>query len=244
MEQIDKLFKDKFSDYQRPVSADAWQKLSNRRQGKKEKGLYFWMSIAASLTIFALAAGYFMSRTDYPSSDNQLSIALNDNEASEQAPEIIKDSNEASHTLPQTMEELKADNSNTKTATAKIKSSTTKSLETKEIPAVQESILEPLVNEVSIAEVTTEQHQEQPYYSETFKANPININIVLTGHATDMDALASSKYQDEEKNGLRPKMKKLLSKAQEIKFSEGALADLRMAKDEILAVDLKKDSFK
>ena len=60
MNKIDKIFHDKLAQHERPVSAEAWGRISNGMQSKKQKGFYFWMQLAAGLSLVAVAAAYLL----------------------------------------------------------------------------------------------------------------------------------------------------------------------------------------
>jgi hypothetical protein len=246
MNKIDKIFHDKLAQHERPVSAEAWGRISNGLQSKKQKGIYFWMQLAAGLSLVAVAAAYLLLKD--LNNGELIAPEIAQSEISKE-PENIQEVEIAEViALPQLHE-----NANTITPEA----NQSKQIVVRQSVKPNQIAAENTKELIAAAEITTQQENidvaepagilltnlpdDKTALATELKAKPININIVLTGKATNSDLIASTSYQDEEKQGIGSKMKKIFDKAQEIKYSEGALADLRMAKDDFLSLDLKKE---
>ena len=239
MNKIDKIFNDKLGQNERPVSADAWGRVASGLQAKKQKGFYFWMQLAAGLALIAVASVYLLLRDPQEEISIEQAIVQNN---------IIQDAEKESGSSALTpIPEIKEEKSHAVAKEAdnlallpknKVQKSTviekTKESPVKPIEQVQQQIETVMIANANLSETTHALPAD-------FKPKPISINIVLTGKATESNTIASTGYEDEEKQSIGSKMKKILDKAQEFKYSEGALADLRMAKDDFLNLELKKE---
>ena len=245
MEKIDKIFKEKLEQYERPVSEAAWNKIAGGLERKKQVGFYFYLRIAAGFTLLAIAAAYLLLKNDRTESVLETQAIANVGAAEEKTEAVAleqietPDLNEVSDTPLMYTRPKKSNN------TLALKSQDR--VELKEIEKEIIPIEQP--EEITSTEVAqlirdTPVSIKNETNSNDFLGKPISLNIILTGNATESNAIASTEYQEDKKDGLGEKMKKLFNKAQELKHSEGALADLRQAKDEILAFDFKKESLK
>lgn len=239
MNKIDKIFNDKLGQSERPVSADAWGRVASGLQAKKQKGFYFWMQLAAGLALIAVASVYLLLRNPHEDSfvdqaivqNNIIQEAEKESESSALTP-ILEIKEEKSHAVAKEADNLALLPKNKVQKTTIIEKS--KESPVKPIEQVQQEIETVMIADANLAEKTNELPTD-------LKPKPISINVVLTGKATESNAIASTGYEDEEKQSIGSKMKKILDKAQEFKYSEGALADLRMAKDDFLNLELKKE---
>ncbi|HMP99385.1 MAG TPA: hypothetical protein PKC24_06355 [Cyclobacteriaceae bacterium] len=247
MEQVDKIFNERLKQHEMPVSADAWQKLAAGMQEKsaaKQNGktIYFWMRIAAGFILLALAAAYVFLRSTasieldvMPIAQNELKLTEEEIALTNTEPVAIAETQtENQPVIPQPNKNSRA---NTNTA-AKSQSAITQ-IETLALVEETEIVL------AQTEQIITKPEKEiQTAQSISQLAQPISINIVLSGKATETESMASVMYEEDQKNGFGSKMKNFLSKARDFKNSEGALADLRMAKDDFFTLELKKETNK
>jgi hypothetical protein len=241
MNKIDKIFNDKLGQNERPVSAEAWGRVASGLQAKKQKGFYFWMQLAAGLSLIAVASVYLLLKDPQEGSfvdqaivqNNIIPDAEKESESSALTP-IPEVKEEKSHAIAKEADNLALLPKNKVQKTASTVIEKTKESPVKPIEQVQLENETVMIADANLTETTHALPAD-------LKPKPISINIVLTGKATESNAIASTGYEDEEKQSIGSKMKKILDKAQEFKYSEGALADLRMAKDDFLNLELKKE---
>lgn len=93
---IDELFRQKLEHQKIAPPANAWEKVESNLEGKK-KGVYFWLSIAASALVICTLAGLFLSQPKKPTSNDQLQA----NSVKEEPVEVDKEEPQQTQTTAQ-----------------------------------------------------------------------------------------------------------------------------------------------
>lgn len=243
MMQPDKLFREKLEQYQRPAPASAWDKIDANLDKKSNKGL--WLKIAASLLLVALAGYWF-----WPTSTSS-QVAIQKNNADHQ---IIKtpikknskhaDTNKAV-TLPVPVVKHTRIKRNFHQNTPIIKN---EPVENHKAEIITEPPLEKQPNE----ELLTAQHDvinhEDSLVSNVVSNNSTEIASVensttLIYSANDVNKYLTKNVEPQATTEAQKQstFKKLLNKAYGLKNYQDPLGGLRQKKNEILALNFKKE---
>lgn len=244
-DQPDKFFRDKLNDFQPPVSAGAWNRVSRNLGRKSDQRV--WLKVAAGLLLLA-AAGMLI----FPLQQDDPALHLSENtppvKKQESAPpeKSISEQSEANvqkeiHTSPVAAGPQDAGN----TKRWKQKKEGPRPVPAAEpLPAEQNAIATtetPLPDHAGIAEEPRPETPRAPAAAP--QAEKENITIVFTAQEVN------EKYL-KKKNGVAkatPKTKdsstwqKLLDKAYDLKHNQDPLGNLRQKKNEILALNFKND---
>lgn len=251
--QPDKLFREKFENFQRPVSANAWNRVEARLEKKNNKGLL--LKIAASL-IFLAVSGVMIWQWNFVNDDSKF-LSEGRKKAQEQTttPDNDPDSNreEKKSTTPViiTPQEEKKEVVAEKKVPEPKKTSPKKSkmqpviqdvtvaqvekenLPTNEVQKVNESVTENPVIENPVTETpvvvaqVVEQKKEASGVTLIYSAEEVNEKYL------DKKALADATSGEKKPSTLR----KLWDKASDLKNNQEAFGDLRQKKNEILALN-------
>ena len=252
--QPDKLFREKFENFQRPVSANAWSRVEARLEKKNNKGLL--LKIAASL-IFVAVSGVMIWQWNFVNDDSKFlsegyKKAQKQTTASGNDPDSNREEKKSTTPVIVTPQEEKKEVAAEKKVTETKKSTPKKSLQQpvvtdvtiakveNEIPSqinelekVNEAITENAVTEnpvietpVVVAEVA-EPKKEDSGVTLIYSAEEVNEKYL------DKKALADATSGEKKPSTLR----KLWDKASDLKNNQEAFGDLRQKKNEILALN-------
>lgn len=226
MNRIDELFKNKLANHQVAPSADAWQKVE---AGLTKKNSAWVWRLAAAFLLFGLLSGvWYLWNTN-----------------SEVQPELVQQPNtpQKENTVPVQPEEQKQNlvaeaetKSESVTQPKKKTNKTNTSASKKETQPEEEKAEEPQVvltqTEVLVAENKTETATARKPIVIEFTLEPMPATVTEPAVV-----LASA---DDDKSGLQ----KILEKARDIKNGDSELGSLRDAKNELFALDFRKDKTK
>ena len=238
-QQPDKFFRDKLHGYQKSVSPEAWNRISQNLDHKNRRGL--WLKVAASIALLA-TTGILL----YPTlrSDNTIAItekvtpATVDKEATVTSPPVIADTtqpaekNDAHQTNKTTLRPRQTIHKNK----PQIKKSATAPEEPLQIPEVASTDIQPpqqpKENEPVVATASAEEKivEQSSGVTIVFSAEEVNKYVTKnedTG-ATTHDKSSST-------------FKKLLDKAYDLKHNQDPLGGLRQKKNEILAMNFRNE---
>ena len=245
--QPDKLFRDKLQGYQKPVSPEAWKKISQNLHQKNH--VVLWLKIAASILLLACASVLiFSGETQRPSPVLSEKAIPPSNQKPEDSEKVIpgksvpaeeqKQATSSPVTRPSAKSGVSKKANEQRDPTPARQFAKTSD---EEVPylAVNESD-----NEIPEADKATEDES-----SETDGTSPEKINeragrvtIVYSAKEVDEKYLnknftAEATSEEKESSTFR----KLLDKAYDLKHNQDPLGDLRQMKNEILALNFKND---
>lgn len=223
MNRIDELFKNKLANHQVAPSADAWQKVE---AGLTKKNNAWVWRLAAALVLFGLLSGAWYLWNN----NTEIKPELVQQPASPQKenPVVVQPEEQKQNLVAETQPK-----SETKSKKRIIKANASDS--NKETQPEKVKAEEPLVvveTEVLVAENKTEPAPARKPIVIEFTLEPLPVNVI--GPTV---ALASA---DDDKSGLQ----KILEKARDIKNGDSELGSLRDAKNELFALDFRKDKTK
>ncbi|MEQ1588019.1 MAG: hypothetical protein ABL895_19205 [Cyclobacteriaceae bacterium] len=219
--RMDQLFKKKLGDHRLPPSAEAWSKIESGLL-KKNNTVILWRAAAVFVLCgFLTGAWFYLQSTQ------------------DRSQQLAREQDDAIDTVPETEDPLiesvvKDDNKN---QAAVIKKSTR---------TQREKITPPKNNEeVQEAAIMKEAETELIADLETLSKEPVAkaekpIVIEFTLDPAPSTTLVAKATEVEKSNGF----KKILDKALDLKNGEGDLGSLRDAKNELFALDFRKDKTK
>jgi hypothetical protein len=221
MNRIDELFKNKLANHPVTPSADAWQKVE---AGLTKKNNAWVWRLAAALVLFGLVSGawYMWSKnTEVQPELVQQPIPSPQKEI----PVLVQPEEQKQNLVAETKTEEQPKQNKKST----IIQSETKKEETEKVNPEPEVVIQ--------AEVLITENKTEP----TPARKPIVIEFTLDALPVNMTepevAVANA---DDDKSGLQ----KILEKARDIKSGESELGSLRDAKNELFALDFRKDKTK
>lgn len=237
-QQPDKLFREKLENYHKPVSANAWNRVENKLDKKNNKA--FWLKIAASIIILAIAA-----------------VLLWPMKTNEGQPQLITKKPVEKKIQPQQNVSVPEKTTIAAPDTQEAKKSTVKSPAKKKlsIPKVETPARDITTSEIIVAEIQEEKispvnDNAQSKLVETIavdrpeieKEEKAGITLIYTAEEIDekyldKKALAEATLDDKKPSTLR----KLLDKAYDLKHNQDPFGDLRQKKNEILALNFKSE---
>jgi hypothetical protein len=228
--QPDKLFRESLENLQKNPSAAAWDRIEDELDSSSKKGM--WYKIAASIALVAVATFILWPSNTFNSEELSHNISS------------IDQSGSNTHSPEQQKENTKIENQVPITAAQQHRTSKKKSITKSDIQNQIAKITEQelIVNESLVAVTTTTPidksdeaiTQAEPSVTLVYTANEMNTRFLkknITPEATS-DITKSSTIQ------------KLIDVAYTIKNSEGSLGDLRLKKDEILALNFRESKQK
>ena len=246
-QQPDKLFRERLEDYQRPVSAEAWSRIENRLDNKRDKALL--LKIAASL-IFLVIAGVTLwqwnaGRTEAP----LLTERKTQPEVKTETPEKKKSVTPSHVVTPQP--EVKKDRTIIEKKKVTPKESSKQEFQAP-LVGIDRSIAK-VDEQAPIKEESTETDpvvvdaitEAQPLVAENSvdsKVEDTKIKLVYSVEEMDekyLDKKALAEATSEEKKPST--LRKLWDKASDLKNNQEAFGDLRQKKNEILALNFKSE---
>jgi hypothetical protein len=217
---IDQLFKKKLGDLQATPSAEAWTKVEAGLSKKNNKVILWRM--AAVLVLFGLLTATWLYTTETDQETQAISLTEANTESTSTGNEL---------SIPvQAETEKKSLEQNEHKSFNKLKTRSTKVAVNTITEQAKEKEEVPLVIDQNIMVTET--------ISVTKAEKPIVIEFTLEAITTDTQQVAQA---SEEKN---TGLKKIFDKALELKNGESDFGSLRDAKNELFALDFRKDKTK
>jgi hypothetical protein len=227
--QTDKLFRDKLENFQKPVPAEAWNRIEASLDKTTNKGL--WMKIAAGLVLLAVATFLLWPSGDGSNADLLTNTPLpkSETESSEQTNTVIPESTPA---LP-----------GNEPSEAKSKITATKKIKEvrKEEPVLVANNITEVVEE-NVTTINTEPTELVVAEVARVESTHVSTSKTIVYTADEVNAkflkkeLPVEATSDEKKSS---SIQKLMGVAYNLKNYEAGLGDLRQKKDEILALNFR-----
>ncbi|MEQ8926154.1 MAG: hypothetical protein RLO81_10100 [Fulvivirga sp.] len=253
---LDSLFKNKLEDYEHQPAKDLWSSIDAQLPQKSTKPKYWLLGIAASLLLLVgVAIGFYISHTEIEQNQQQLANQTKDIEKTELIEEsktdasseisdndllaVIEPNEKMEETPVKTIEKKAAVSSSIKTehfksnveqpiAEEKVEEITPLPVETRPLELIAEKNIEPL--DISNATAAANKASEKQDVSSTIV---FDIKEFTKENTT---VLASANEEKKES-----KLKQLLNIAKDIKEGESGLSELREAKNDLFALNSKKN---
>ncbi|QSE96024.1 hypothetical protein [Fulvivirga lutea] len=248
---LDSLFKNKLEDYEKQPSKHLWSAIDAQLPEKNKKPSYWLLGIAASLLLlFGVGIGFYISHTEIEQNEHQLT---NKTESTNKT-EIIEQPKKEVPLITSDNDVLALNESDEKTAEKTIQTKqkkvvTNSSKKTVRVEKNDEKpITEEKVDEIKPLplEVTSEKNIEQLDVSNaTTVANKasekqdVSNTIVFDIKEFTKENTAVLASANEEKK--ESKLKQLFNIAKDIKEGESGLSDLREAKNDLFALNSRKN---
>lgn len=224
--KVDKFFKEKLEGHTLTPSAQAWEKLEGHLS--KKNRTVIWVRIAAGIALLALVSVAIVVYLGGSGDSHELVKDVTTPSKNDQKPEVTKDEPqptpapvvESTPALAQKTQSKKRD-----VLTVQSGSNVPKGVEAPQIEETIPSIEEqpaPKLAQANAPTAPTEKSIVLVYTLPALKKQPEPEPVVA---------------EETKKTGLE----RVLEIAREVKNSDSPLADLRDAKDDILALDFKKD---
>lgn len=227
MNRIDELFKNKLANHPVAPSADAWQKVE---AGLTKKNNAWVWRLAAALVLFGLVSGaWYMWSKNAEVQPELVQQPLPSPQ--KEIPVVVQPEEQKQNLVAETETKSKSE-----TLTKKKTTKTNTSESKKEIQPEKEKVEEPQVV-LSQTEVLVAEHKTEP----TPARKPIVIEFTLDAipvNMTEPEVVVAN--ADDDKSGLQ----KILEKARDIKNGDSELGSLRDVKNELFALDFRKDKTK
>ncbi len=237
-QQPDKLFRDKLKNYQKPVSSDAWNRVSDQMdQGKKT----IWIKAAAAIPLLAVAGILlFAIRSNQP----EITIAENTITSKQEAPKAKVEANLENSSQPFKNEEKESSTTITlkQERNRPGKMNTLKTRKNVQDKAETETVAEA----IPVAPNKSVVSEENSFIREndSLALNKEYQRITLEYSAEEVNekylnknSLADATSEEKKTSTLR----KLLDRAYELKHNQDPLGDLRQKKNELFAFNFKSD---
>ena len=242
-QQPDKFFREKLADYHKPAPVGAWDKIESSL--KKNEPRFAWWKVAASLLLLTAIAYVLWLQTSGPNTQpiSQTRPEIESPRTKSTAPKI--DSSEKS----QNTDELQAEQTPVAIGTKEKKSSGKNLSDKKEKPvsthkknSSEVASLVPPSTEESIQTIEvpeTVSNQVVPSVRPIKKSSSIKMTITVeeTDKYLDKNALAEATSRERKSSTF----KKLLKRANELTTNQDPFGDLRVKKNEILALEFRND---
>lgn len=234
-QQPDNFFRERLADYHKAAPAGAWDRIETSL--KKTGTKFGWGKVAASLLLLA-SIGYVLWLQS--SEPNEQSISQTQSEL--ESPKVKSIAPKAE---PSPEEEIKTEKTATSTNAIE-KKSTDKKVKAKPIESHRKNI----------AEVARTAPAEESFQSmETSSSETVSGQVVLPGRPTKKSSITmiitveeTDKYLDKNalaeatsKDKKSSTFKRLLKKANDLTSNQDPFGDLRVKKNEILALEFKND---
>jgi hypothetical protein len=244
-QQPEKLFRERLENYQRPVSADAWNRIESRLDNKKDKALVF--KIAASLIFLAVSGIVIWQWNAKPINSQLLTEKKPASEIKTEPAEKKKSVTPTPVVIPKPP--VKNEEKAIKKKNVEPKKSlreefqapivgVEKSIAIVEEKAQDQSIESEVIIELIVAEqpVVVAENNIEPKKDDT-KVKIIYSVAEVDEKYLDKKALAEATSEEKKPSTLR----KLWDKASDLKNNQEAFGDLRQKKNEILALNFKSE---
>lgn len=222
--KIDKIFSRKLADHSITPSGEAWSRIESGLS-KKNKFVIVWRVAAVFVLLGLLTGSWFYWQSEQ--NENASRLATKKVAPNEKTPEVDEAPVVPSHKEEPVQQVASTSNQEKKQTTQQEKKKTTQQQQVainepeQTLPIVEEPIK---IESVEVTQVVTKTEK------------PIVIEFTLDPIPSTKTAIAAT----EEK----PALKKIWDKALDIKNGDAELGGLRMAKNELFALDFKKDKSK
>lgn len=245
-QQPDQLFRDKLSQFSKTAPESAWSRIEGSAQARPFP--YYKIAAAAALVILGIA--WYALKPANVASDNLASDAVNSSTTTE-VPEA-KNTNPIAE--PEASQMITSTTTKKDTATSITKVPQGPNLKRETTTALAEIESEPAV--IIPSEINTgaepgeiEIIEESTAFAEVTPAEDVselltdrnNVVIVLTAAETEEYLIKNS--DPDATSGKKPTstLKKVWSRAKDLKSNQSPFGDLRQMKDELLALNFKSD---
>ncbi len=226
--KIDKLFNGKLADHSLTPSAEAWSRIESGLS-KKNKFVIVWRAAAVFVLLGLLTGSWFYWQSKQ--NDSATRLATKDPVTNDITPEVkseVKETPIAPLQKTESVPQVAADNKQDKLVTQEQK----KLMQPPQValnkpePVLKVEEIEPIkVETLVVAQVAK---TEKPIVIE-FTLEPVTQNTLAVAQTTETE---------------KPALKKIWDKALDIKNGDTELGGLRMAKNELFALDFRKDKSK
>lgn len=222
--RTDQLFKDKLGDHRLPPSAEAWSKVE-AGLSKKNNIVILWRAAAVFVLFGLLTGAWFYWQSGQQGQPQQL---------------VTKSSGTDNRLDEPLMSQHEKEENKTQVAGVE-KTKNSKKVKNKFTEATQEKITEPLPTENLLTEETelVADIKKLPVEPQEKLEKPIVIEFTL-----DPVPARTLVAQDEVENEKNKGFEKILDKARDIKNGDSELGSLRDVKNELFALDFRKDKTK
>jgi hypothetical protein len=223
--KIDKLFNGKLADHSLTPSAEAWSRIESGLS-KKNKFVIVWRVAAVFVLLGLLTGSWFYWQSKQNDSVTRLATKA---PVTKEIPPEVKETKVAPLQKTESAPQVAADANQ-----AKNKPVTHEKKKLMQQPQVAINKPEPMKMEeiqpikIKTAEVTQVAKTEKPIVI-VFTLEPVTQNTTAVAQATETE---------------KPALKKIWDKALDIKNGDIELGGLRMAKNELFALDFRKDKSK
>jgi hypothetical protein len=245
-QQPDKLFREKLEGFRKPVSASAWNRVEAQLDKKNNKAI--WLRIAAAVILLIAATAIFINVRNGNESETLISrktIKSQTNGLASVPAEKKSDiSIQQKSERPTAKKQTKTKRLNKKQKTQQqqvlLPQNDVKEMNT---IAVEEEIMEEIM--LPSIEVVDEKIAEQipvDVAQQNTEVADSGLKIVYSSEEVDekyLDKKSLTQATSEVKK--TSTLRKLLEKAYNLKHNQDPLGELRQKKNEILALDFKKD---
>lgn len=245
-QQPDKLFRDKLSQFSKTAPESAWSRIESSAQARPFP--YYKVAAAASLVLLGIA--WYALKPANVANDNLALDAVNSSTPTE-LPEA-KNTNPIAEPEASTMITSATTKKDTITSIAKVpqrptlKSETTTALV--EIESKQEVITPSEIN-IDIESGELKIVEESAAFAEITPAEDVtelmtdrnNVVIVLSAAETEEYLVKNSDPDATSGKKTTSTLKKVWSRAKDLKSNQSPFGDLRQMKDELLALNFKSD---
>jgi hypothetical protein len=225
MNRIDELFKTKLANHQVPPSADAWQRVE---AGLVKKNSVWVWRLAAAFVLFGLLSGVW-----YLWSAN-----------TETQPELVHQPDtpqKENNIVPVQPEEQKQNLvAETKTNNQRKQKANSKAVVIENEKESKVEVITTTVEEQKVVLTETEVTLAENKTEAASIRKPIVIEFTLETIPVKVSEPVAIASADDDKSGLQ----KILEKARDFKSGESELGSLRDAKNELFALDFRKDKTK
>jgi hypothetical protein len=242
-QQPDKLFRDKLQSFQTPAPSGAWNRIEANLDKKNDKVL--WFRIAASLLLVAIAA-YLL----WPS--NSINTPKPELAGKTKTQETVKpEQKKEEQIIPVApSEEKKIAKQQTKSVERVVKDEQQNSQQQKQKPVVADD------DDINLSEnnITSVDHNNKEHMPEIIStpvetqttvvasAETQKLKIIFSADEVDNKYLDKKALAEATSDDKKPStLKKLLDKAYDLKYNQDPFGDLRQKKNEILALNFRKD---
>jgi hypothetical protein len=246
-QQTDKFFRDKLEQHQRPAPPAAWERIE-AGLSKKNKPVIYWMKIAASISIVAVAAFFLWPSgekdNDKTARKTENPVPVDTAKKKNQTPSRQKLSSERA--IPLVAEKQSNTSSKSKPVT-KVQPITIPShpeeISNRHSPDPNEQEKLPVANPMDedVINANVIEPNAVAEGTQTNTAADQNIKIVIS--AADSEKFLNKKYiaeatPEEKKTST---LKKLLDKADDLTTNQDPFGEIRQMKNEILALNFKSE---
>ena len=230
-QQPDKLFREKLQNYQKPASLEAWSKLEAKLDRKKTRPM--WIKIAASLLLALSVSALIFNNRISTTHVAEVDKPILHREAQQKIAPIKEapvetDSNKDIKDV--TLSKRKSTKQHTNSVPKKVYP---KQQPANDIAITENETVTELQNEVTpiVEAPTANVDQPQATIVLVYSVNEVNEKYLVkndTSQATTENKKPST-------------LQKLWSKAKDLKHNQDPFGELRQKKNEILALDFKKE---